>query len=98
MGYFAFTTKQTTMGKSNHFSGQCGFHTDFTNYICGGVVKRVIISLSEAVQRLSLRWDSGFNTDFHGLGSGLSTDFHRFGRIFTLCTALTYIAGLISLK
>ena len=37
------------MGKSNHFSGQCGFHTDFTNYICGGVVKRVIISISEAV-------------------------------------------------
>ena len=48
MGYFAFTTKQTTMGKSNHFSGQCGFHTDFTNYICGGVVKRVIVSISEA--------------------------------------------------
>ena len=39
---------KTTMGKSNHFCGQCGFHTDFTNYIYGGVVKRVIVSISEA--------------------------------------------------
>ena len=86
------------MGKSNHFSGQCGFHTDFTNYICGGVVKRVIVSISEAVPAAIAVVGWWFYTDFHGFGSGFSTDFHGIGRISTLCTALAYIVGIISLK
>ena len=66
------------------YIGQCGGY----NIVSLGIVfKRLIISISEAVQRLSQWWDGGFNTDFHG-----------FGWISTLCTALTYIAGLISLK
>ena len=51
------------------YIGQCGGY----NIVSLGIVfKRLIISISEAVQRLSQWWDGGFNTDFHG-----------FRRIFT---------------
>ena len=75
------------MGKSNHFCGQCGFHTDFTNYICGGVVKRVIVRISEAVLRLSRWWDGGFtqiSTDLVVVLTRIFTDLGGFPH-YVLC-------------